>query len=159
MASTILNAVDIYRIGDLQGDYCTFIMCLKMAGVIDDNISTDTKIKTIQWIGNDKLIIQVGDFIAGGEKKDTDKIYENSGMTEEDYIKKREKCTQSHKIIKLVLRLNANAASKGKKGRIHLILGNGDIKGILLNDEMNEKQKKRGKIIKQTKRENNKRLH
>lgn len=116
LLKTNINAKKIYGIGDLQGDYCTFLICLKMAGVIKDEINEDTPINKIKWMGDNK-------------------IREKSGITEEMYSEKHIKCTKSGKIIDLVLKLNKSAGEEEKNGGIRLVLGNGDIKGILLNDK------------------------
>lgn len=236
-----IDASIIYCIGDIQGDYCVFLKCLYMAGIISNVTDHITDINTITWLENakDNCVIQVGDFLSGGGKtnvaekkcnigpfnymlkiyksyeknnkgvllntfldgiknKDQNIInfienyskqkmypkkgenikntitnkkynnkkafrkyielneldYKNINKNEDykkfeayvtyfisrtdcinEYNKNRKQCTNSHKIIELIKYLNKFATEKNYTGRIYVITGNGDVKGILINDK------------------------
>lgn len=55
-------------IGDLHADYCVTLACLKLGGIIDDNVTKDTptnKIECKKTLPPDTIVVQLGDQIDG----------------------------------------------------------------------------------------------
>ena len=103
----------IIVIGDLHGDYKLTIDCLKLANVIDDNIN---------WIGNDTIIVQIGDQI------DRCRPYnykcDNPVTTINDEA-------SDIKILELFNRLHIEATTNG--GAVYSLLGNHELMNVTGN--------------------------
>ena len=92
----------VYAIGDIHADYCTFIVCLKLAGVIPDNFNRYELPENCRWTGGESIVVQVGDLMGGGCQ-----------TCECDYRKKEERyeseCVSFLSIVRLIDVLNRQA--------------------------------------------------
>lgn len=121
----------VYSIGDIHADYCTFVICLKLAGVLAGVLNTSftrlTPISRARWIGGDSLVIQTGDLI-GGECKKCECGY---GDTEEH---NKAECISFMRIMKLIEVLNRQADDHG--GAIVTLYGNHELRHVLAYNEL-----------------------
>lgn len=115
----------VFAIGDIHADYCTFIMCLKLARVIPDEFNNKYPPETCRWMGGDSIVVQVGDTI-GGECKTCDCDYKKR-----ENIYKNE-CVSFLQIVRLINTLNKQAPNGA--GIITLI-GNHEMRHILTYNE------------------------
>ena len=93
----------LYALGDIHGDLNAFILSLKKAGVIDNNLN---------WCGETSHVVQVGD-ILDRKIRDVEYTDEDSEMI----------------IISLICKLQLEAYAAG--GGFHPIIGNHEIMNIL----------------------------
>jgi hypothetical protein len=101
-------------IGDLHGDYSSFLYILEMCGLIN---------KKYQWIGENTTVIQVGDTLDGKRPgvKMTDKYKKSSGEL---------------KLFNFINKLNDEAKEKG--GKVISILGNHEVYPFYLKEESSD---------------------
>jgi hypothetical protein len=92
----------LYAIGDIHGDFNAFTLCLKKAGLIDNNF---------HWTGGKAHVVQVGDIL--------DRKIRNNEYTDED---------SEFKIISLICNLQLESYIAG--GGFHPIIGNHEIMNI-----------------------------
>lgn len=96
-------AKKLYAFGDIHGDLNAFILVLKKAKLVDNNLN---------WCGGDSHVVQVGDIL---DRKIRDVEY-----TDED---------SEFKIISLILKLQLESYVAG--GGFHPVIGNHEIMNIL----------------------------
>lgn len=101
----------IIVIGDIHGDYDSAINCLKIAGVIDDDI---------KWIGEDTHIVQVGDQV--------DRCRPGKYECDDPRATKNDEGSDLE-ILKLFTQLHHKAKQHG--GGVYSLLGNHEIMNIL----------------------------
>jgi hypothetical protein len=114
----------LVAIGDIHGDLVVAIKCLKLAGVINNNIPNNTRIiNNVKWIGGKTHVVQLGDQIDRVRPnalindicpKDDDGIYEDEGS--------------DLKIITLFNNLHKQALKQG--GACFSILGNHELMNV-----------------------------
>ena len=117
----------LYAFGDIHADYCTFIVCLKLASVLNSSFTSRVGVSEARWIGGASLVVQVGDLI-GGECKKCECGY---GDTEEH---QKSECISFMRIMKLISTLNQQAALD--KGGIVTLYGNHELRHILAYNEL-----------------------
>lgn len=111
---TILPAAKrIIVIGDLHGDYDLTIESLILAGVIDNNLN---------WVGNDTIVVQVGDQIDRCRPYDHKCDHELATVNDE---------ASDIKIMKLMTELHNKALKE--KGAVYSLLGNHELMNSLGN--------------------------
>jgi len=119
------NGGRVYAIGDIHADYCTFLVCLKLARVIPEYFSRYELPENCRWTGGESIVVQVGDLI-GGECPSCDC----------DYRKKEERyeseCVSFLNIVKLIDVLNRQAPSGAG---IITLFGNHEIRNLLAYNE------------------------
>jgi hypothetical protein len=116
----------VFAIGDIHADYCTFVVCLKLARVIPEHFTREDHEETCQWIGGHSIVVQVGDLI-GGECHGCDCDY---GKKEERH---KLECVSFLRIVKLIDVLNKQA----KPGAgIVTLFGNHEMRHILTYNEL-----------------------
>lgn len=115
----------VYAIGDIHADYCTFIVCLKLARVIPDNFNRYELPENCRWTGGESIVVQVGDLIGGG-----------CPSCECDYRKKEERyeseCMSFLSIVRLIDVLNRQAPAGAG---IITLFGNHEIRNLLAYNE------------------------
>lgn len=111
---------EIIVIGDLHGDFELTIKVLKLAKLINDKN---------EWIGNDTIVVQVGDQVDNCrpldkkcDEKDSDVLSSYSGESPEDI-----------RVLNFFTKLNTDANEKG--GAVISLLGNHEIMNV--NGNMN----------------------
>jgi hypothetical protein len=118
---------NVYAIGDIHADYCTFIVCLKLADVLHPSFDRHTPVEMARWTGRDSLVVQIGDLI-GGECHKCDCGY---GDTEEHY---KAECISWLRIMRLIAVLNKQAHQRG--GGIVTLYGNHELRHVLAYNEV-----------------------
>jgi hypothetical protein len=93
----------IIAIGDIHGDYVAFILVLKRANLVNDDL---------KWIGGDTHVVQIGDIL--------DRKPRNYDNDDED---------SEFKIIALILKLQLESYQSG--GGFHPVIGNHELMNIL----------------------------
>lgn len=127
----------VYAIGDIHSDYCTFIICLRLAGVIPFEFTSDSEISQVQWIGGNSIVVQVGDLI-GGKCKECNCDMHVSESAES-------KCISWLKIIKLINTINSIAPYEAG---IITLYGNHELRHLIGYNESGQiKQKDLDKHI------------
>lgn len=119
---------NLYAIGDIHSDYCTFVVCLKLARVLDESFTSDTPIQYARWTGGESLVVQVGDLI-GGECHSCDCEY---SRTAEHH---KAECISWLRIMQLIVELNKQAHMIGDGGIVTLY-GNHEMRHVLAYNEL-----------------------
>ena len=114
----------LVAIGDLHGDLVATIKALKLAQVIDKNLSNTTRdINKIQWIGGKTVIVQLGDQI---DRVRPAKLINNLCPENDSEINADE--GSDLKIICLFEKLHKEAVKQG--GAVYSILGNHELMNV-----------------------------
>jgi len=114
----------LVAIGDIHGDLSVAIKALKLAGVIDLNISNNTtNISNIKWRGGNTVVVQLGDQI---DRVRPSKLVNDLCTTNDDQLNKDE--GSDLKIICLFEQLNEQALKQG--GALFSILGNHELMNV-----------------------------
>jgi hypothetical protein len=114
----------LYVIGDLHGDLNATIQCLKLAGVISQDIDNNTNdIRTINWTGGSVYVVQLGDQI---DRVRPSKLFNN--MCKDD---DPELCDDEGSDLKIICLFNKlhNQAIK-QNGACLSILGNHELMNV-----------------------------
>jgi hypothetical protein len=112
---SILPAVDrIIVIGDIHGDMKMLIKCLKIGKLIDDNNN---------WIGNDTVIVQVGDQIDSCRYNGTD------DCNQPDTYTPNNDHPEDINILHFMTKLHKNAMKDG--GAVYSLMGNHEFMNVL----------------------------
>lgn len=117
---------NVFAIGDIHADYCTFIVVLKLAGVLNQTFNRESNLNEAVWEGGSAIVVQVGDLI-GGECRDCECDY---GKKEERY---KSECISFLSIVNLIMILNEQAEMQG--GRIITLYGNHELRHVLAYNE------------------------
>lgn len=126
------KSLNVVCVGDLHGDYCAAIECLKLAGIISQNRTEFDDISKFRWMPQQKntIVVQTGDII--------------DGKRVSSFPKEKELCQSYLKIINLFDHLNAQSACNLRgKGRIYKLYGNHEmmnLQGNFKNVSQNEMQ-------------------
>lgn len=114
----------LIAIGDIHGDLTVAIKALKLAKVIDENISNNTKdINKINWIGGKTVVVQLGDQI--------DRVRPNelvNDLCPENDTELNQDEGSDLKIICLFEKLHGQAIKQG--GALFSILGNHELMNV-----------------------------
>jgi hypothetical protein len=103
----------IIALGDIHGDYNLCIRLLKLGKVIDDNLN---------WIGNDTIVVQIGDQIDRCRPTSTNKCnMKNNDLNDEH---------SDIKILKLFTKLDKLAQKSIPPGKVISLLGNHELLNI-----------------------------
>lgn len=114
----------LVAIGDIHGDLTVAIKSLKLAGVIPLNVSDTTcNIQNINWIGNDTVVVQVGDQI---DRVRPNKLHNNICIEEDCEIVEDE--GSDLKIVCLFERLHSQAMKHG--GALFSVYGNHELMNV-----------------------------
>lgn len=112
-------SIEVAAIGDIHGDYCSFLNCLKLIGIIGTNITNKTPISQILWNTrtSNVVVVQTGDImdaVRSGPFSDVS-------------------CLSVIKVLDLVDHLNNYAERFGYKGRIYTLIGNHELMNLTGN--------------------------
>lgn len=113
------TGAQVVAIGDLHGDYCAALDCLKLAGIIDHKVDENTSLRRIKWLksASEIVVVQTGDIV---DSKRSVK-----------FPKAKEICQSYLKIVSLFDYLNQyNACVNGKRGRIYKLFGNHEMMNL-----------------------------
>ena len=114
----------LVAIGDIHGDLTVAIKSLKLAGVIPLNVSDTTRnIQTINWVGKDTVVVQVGDQI---DRVRPNKLHNNLCIEEDCEIVEDE--GSDLKIVCLFERLHSQALKQG--GALFSVYGNHELMNV-----------------------------
>ena len=102
----------IIVIGDIHGDFELLIKSLKVAKVIDDNHN---------WIGDDTIIVQVGDQI--DRCRSSDKPCNKKGATPSDE-------GNDWEILQYMTELHNKASKSNGKGAVYSLIGNHELMNV-----------------------------
>jgi hypothetical protein len=118
---SVLPAVPrIIAIGDIHGDFNKLLDSLKLANLIPNN--TNEKTKKVQWIGNDTIVVQLGDQVDSCRYDSTSlKPCHAKGATKNDK-------GDDVKILRFMTELHRKALKKG--GAIYSIMGNHELMNV-----------------------------
>ena len=119
----------VFAIGDIHADYCTFVVCLKLARVIPPNFTATENVDGCRWLGGQSIVVQVGDLI-GGECPNCNCDYRDGGQQEE---RNKKECVSFLRIVRLVNVLNQQAPSGAG---IVTLMGNHEMRHVLTYNEL-----------------------
>ena len=114
----------LVAIGDIHGDYIVAIKALMLGGVIRTNIGLDTHINDIEWIGEDTVVVQIGDQIDRVRPSNWD----NNNLCNENDSELVKDEGSDLKIFSLFENLHKKALKHG--GAVLSILGNHELMNV-----------------------------
>lgn len=114
----------LVAIGDIHGDLSVAIKSLKLAGVIDKSIPSNTRdVNNIKWTGGDIYVVQLGDQI---DRVRPGKLYNNLCREDDDEL-----CSDEGSDLKIIsLFENLHKQAKKQGGALFSIFGNHELMNV-----------------------------